>query len=167
MFYKKNNQLWPDKNEQYFSEKNITPICQKRAHCIPTLLAMLTDMQPKYFHKRVNKEDPLSWSKTLEPFDMKLAFCSFDIRKIKFYIDELIEINDLFLLSYYDPIGHIILYDPDQDGWICGSHVVILYQNTVFDPIYGTVTLLKDHECIEHHTKWIFRVIPKDHKRGL
>lgn len=59
---------------------------------------------------------------------MKLASCSTDVRKLKFYINELISIDDLFTLSYDTTLDlQIILGNPNNNGWITGSHILILY----------------------------------------
>lgn len=170
MPYDKNSNLWSNKEKHFFREKVIHPICQSGPHCVTTSLAMLTGKDPTYFQVGdiwVNTQDPVSWSNALKPHGMKLAYCPCDVRKIKYYMDELLEINDLFLLCYYTGYDEDILRDPDDDGWVCGSHVVILHKDKIFDPMCGRVFPAKDHMCTECHTKRIFRVVPNDHERGL
>lgn len=129
---------------------------------------MLTGKNPEDFQNdKVNTQDPNSWSDSLKPYGMKLAYCPTDVRKLKFYMDGLIKLNDLFLLCYYSPTDSSILADPDPSGWVCGSHVVILHMNLIIDPKRGNKQPAKSHECNERHTKRIFRVVPVDYKRGL
>ncbi len=128
---------------------------------------MLTNQQPEYFYDKINTQDPISWSDALKEFGMKLAYCPFDVRKLKFYMEELIELDDLFLLCYYSPTDSSILRDPDERGWICGSHVVILHRDKILDPATGTVTPAHEHPCNDHHVKRLFRVVPESHHRGL
>jgi hypothetical protein len=160
--------LWPRKGEHFFHQKVIIPVKQEGPHCVSTVLAMLTGKNPADFQtSALNTQDPISWSDLLKPYGMKLAYCPCDVRKLKFYIDELIELDDLFLLCYYIPIGPEILKDPDVNGWVCSSHVVILHRDKIIDPKRGDITPAKNHECNEHHTKRIFRVVPSNYERGL
>jgi hypothetical protein len=99
---------------------------------------MLTGTGPESFEGEINTQNPVTWSDALMPFGMKLAYCPSDIRKLKFYLNELVELDDLFLLCYYtDHESLDFLDDPDQNGWIGHSHVVILYQNLILDPQTG------------------------------
>jgi hypothetical protein len=167
MTYNKRCNLWPTK-ESFFKDKEIHPIRQSGPHCVSTVLAMLTDKKPEDFqNNKLNTQDPISWSDCIKPYGMKLAYCPTDVRKLKFYIDELIALNDLFLLCYYSPTGSAILSDPDDSGWVCGSHVVILHRNQIIDPKRGDKQFAKEHKCNEKHTKRIFRVVPVHYERGL
>lgn len=159
--------LWPTKGENFFREKQINPIHQKGPHCVSTVLAMLSRETPEYFQSIINTQDPISWSDSLKEFGMKLAYCPTDVRKLRYYMDELIKLDDLFLLCYYSPIGNEILKDPDENGWVCGSHIVILHRDIIIDPKRGDETPASDHECNNHHTKRIFRVVPNNYERGL
>ena len=90
---------------------------------------------------------------------MKLAYIPFDARKLKFYMDELVSLDDLFLLSYYSGLSLEILRDPDENGWVCESHVVILHRDQIIDPASGESRPAFDHWCNGCHTKRIFRVV--------
>ncbi|CAF3392692.1 unnamed protein product [Rotaria socialis] len=167
-FYDRNGKLWPNVDENFFRDREIKPIRQSGPHCVSTVLAMLTEQTPETFQGQMNTQDPSSWSAVLQPYGMKLAYCPMDVRKLKFYMDELIAIDDLFTLSYYtsnDP--SIILGDPNPTGWITGSHIVILHRDKIIDPASGTVTPALEDVCNKYHTKRIFRVVPSDHARGL
>lgn len=87
---------------------------------------------------------------------------------MKHYMRELVELDDLFTLSYYtttDP--NAILGEPTNGGWVTGSHIVILHRNKILDPQSGTDTAAFDHECNDYHTKRIVRVVAATHVRGL
>jgi hypothetical protein len=99
---------------------------------------------------------------------MKLAYCPTDIRKLKYYMRELVELDDLFTLSYYTTNdANILLGNPNADGWLTGSHIVILHRNLILDSGIGEAIEAFDHVCNEYHTKRIFRVVPANHPRGL
>lgn len=165
----KSTQLWENSDqEEHFQDLKLQFQQQSGPHCVSTCLAMLTGQAPSFFQGKMNTQNPVSWSDVLQPFGMKLAYCPTDIRKLKWYQEELLEINDLFLLCYYissDP--EVLLRDPDDEGWICGSHVVILHQGVIFDPGGIGAIAAARHSCWEHHTKRIFRILPVGHKRGL
>lgn len=160
--------LWQNKTDSFFPEEHIDPIQQEGAHCVSTSLAMLTGESPEYFQKRINTQDPVSWSEALRPLGRKLAYCPADIRRIEFYLDELITYNDLFALCYYKPdYDFQFLDDPRDDGWIGGSHSVLLHRDQIIDPAKGKVVDAWEHDCPNYHTKRIFRVVPADHPRGV
>ncbi len=168
MPYNKSSNLWPNTKENFFKDKEIHPIRQIGKHCVSTVLAMLTNKKPEDFqHDKLNTQDPISWSDCLKPYGMKLAYCPTDVRKIKFYMEELIALDDLFLLCYYSPTDSSILSDPDDSGWVCSSHVVILQRNQIIDSKTGDIQPAKKHESNEKYTKRIFRVVPVNYERGL
>lgn len=160
--------LWTNKTDSFFRDHKFEPIKQSGKHCVPASLAILTNKKSEEFQNdKVNTQDPYSWSEALRLSGMRLAYCPSDVRKLKFYMPELIELNDLFLLCYYSPTDSTILDDPDEKGWVCGSHVVVLHRDKIVDPKYGNITDATKHECNDHHTKRLFRVLPDSHARGL
>jgi len=169
MPYDNSSRLWDDNDESFFKDKEIVPIRQSGPHCVSTVLAMLSEKSPEYFQGVVNTQNPVSWSDSLKPFGMKFAYCPFDVRKIRFYMDELISYNDLFLLCYYSRKCSVedIMGEPNESGWICGSHVVILHKDHIIDSKRGDSINAREHECMEAHTKRIFRIVPVDHRRGV
>ncbi len=137
-------------------------------HCVSTSLAILTGVEPERFQGSINTQDPISWSDAIKPWGMKFCYCPTDARKLRFYIPELIELDDLFTVSYYMPLdSDKILKDPDEQGWICGSHIVVLHRDKILDPMSGSVMNAQDHVCNKRHTKRIFRLVPDNYKRGL
>lgn len=167
MSYNDSAELWPKDKEYFFKDRQFIPLLQEGPHCVSTSLAILTGEPPEYFQQNINTQDPVSWSDALHPWEMKLAYCPYDARQLGFYMDELVSFDDLFLLCYYMGIGDEILKDPDRDGWICSSHIVVLHRDKILDPAHGDIKPAHEHRCNKHHTKRIFRVIPTDHPRGL
>lgn len=168
MPFDRTSNLWPNTSDQFFRERAFKPVRQSGPHCVSTALAILTGASPERFQGSVNTQDPRSWSEALHADGMKLAFCPTDVRKLKFYFDELLSIDDLFTLSFFTPQNRDqILADPDEAGWVCGSHVVVLHRGLVFDPATGAVSGLRDFARAECHTKRIFRVVPASYPGGL
>lgn len=168
MPYNESCSLWPNHDEHFFREHSIQPLLQEGPHCVSTVLAMLTgEKSAEAFQGHVNTQDPASWSSALRPYGLKLAYCPTDVRKLSFYLPELLALDDLFTLSYYSPTNARILQDPDENGWVCGSHIVILHRSGIFDPANGKQLDATSHHCGDHYTKRIFRLVPTDHVRGL
>jgi hypothetical protein len=123
MPYDRNCQLWPDRTEKFFAGKFLHPLKQRGPHCLSTSLAMLTGAAPECFQGQVNTQDPVSWSEALRTNGMKLAYCPTDVRRLRFYLPELLALDDLFTLSSFTPgRGRSILAKPNAEGWLCGSH---------------------------------------------
>ena len=119
----------------YFRDMNIDHIKQIGPSCVATTLAMIArttgvNASPDDFKKITNSQSPHSWSNALKPYGMQLAYCNNDLRRIEYYIDELVELNDLFFLSFYsvDPPS-----DPDEKGKLCTAHIVTLHKDTIYD----------------------------------
>lgn len=173
MPYNTSTPLWNDTDRKnYFDNLEISPILQEGPHCVSTTLSMLTGgVSPLVFQQQINTQDPTSWSDALKPFGLKLAYCPHDIRKLKYYQEELLGLNDLFTLSYYTSKSFFgfnrILRAPNESGWICGSHILILYKDSIYDPALGLKVLAREHPCWDYYTKRIFRVVPATHPRGL
>jgi hypothetical protein len=168
MPYDFNSHLWQDKEEKFYSDNQFHPIKQRGPHCVSTVLAMLAGTDPEQFQGVVNTQDPVSWSDSLQKWGMKFAYCPTDVRKLRFYMTELIELNDLFTLSYYTTLDKdVILGEPNEKGWICGSHIVILHRDKILDPATGMTTNAQEHRCNDFHAKRVFRVVPANYQRGL
>ena len=166
------NSLWHNREEYFYQTRIIEPFTQSGLTCVATALGSLTGMEPEHFlrlkkRRKLNINDPVSWSEALKPFGMKLAYLPFDARKLRFYMDELVQLDDLFLLSYYSGISLEILRDPDDNGYVCESHVVILHRDRTIDPALGESRPAFEHWCNGCHTKRLFRVVPVNHPRGI
>lgn len=168
MPYDAHTTLWLNRQEAFFRSATFTVQRQVGPHCVSTVLAMLTGQTPERFQGRVNTQNPVSWSEALAEYGMKLAYCPTDVRTLKNYLPELIDLDDLFTLSYYttrDP--ERILAEPNANGWVTGSHIVLLHRDHILDSASGTVEDARSHRCNDYHTKRIFRVVPVNHPRGL
>ena len=166
MPYDMNSHLWPNLEDIFFRNQELRALSQIGPHCVSTSLAILTGANPEDFQGIVNTQDPISWSEKIKEWDMQLAYCPTDARKLRFYIPELLELDDLFTLSYYLD-EDAILEDPDDDGWICGSHIVVMHRDKIIDPEGGLVIRAEEHPCNNYHTKRIFRVVPTGYYRSL
>jgi len=167
-----NCRLWHNREEHFYRSRVIEPYMQAGLTCVSTALGSLSGMGPEHFlrlqkRRKLDTNDPVSWSEALKPFGMKLAYLPFDARKLRFYMDELMQLNDLFLLSYYSGISLEILRDPDNNGFVCESHVVILHRDRIIDPALGESRPAFEHWCNGCHTKRLFRVVPLNYPRGL
>jgi hypothetical protein len=168
MPFNQSSNLWSNDREHFYHDRDFMPLMQVGPHCVSTTLAILTNVRPEEFQGQINTQDPISWSQELKKYGMKLAYCPTDTRRLKFYMPELLELDDLFTIGYYTPANsNMILNDPSSDGWICGSHIAIVHRNFIIDPASGTKSLAQNHSCNERYTKRIFRVIPTNHERGL
>ena len=160
--------LWPRGDEAFFRDRSFSVVRQRGPHCVSTVLAILTGEAPEKFQGNVNTQDPAAWSEALCPWGMKLAYCPTDARKLKHYMAELVRLDDLFTLSYYTTLDRDkILGEPDDRGWVTGSHAVILHRGAILDSRSGTMCDALGHPCVEYHTKRVFRVVPTDHLWGL
>jgi hypothetical protein len=165
----RNTPVWPAKEvEHYFRDIVIQPLRQKGPTCVSTCLAMLTGKKPEDFQGNINTQDPVSWSAALQQYGMKLAYCPHDVRKLKFYIEELIALDDLFALSFYTTLDpKEILGDADSSGYVTQSHFILLHRDKIYDSTQYECELARDYYGVEYHTKRIFRVLPATHARGL
>jgi hypothetical protein len=160
--------LWSDPPAHYFNTLALRPRRQVGSTCVSTAMAMLTGARPAEFQGRLNTQNPATWSDALEPWKMQLAYCPTDIRKLAHYLPELTDLDDLFLLCYYLPDNpRRLLAEPEENNWLCGSHVVILHRSSILDSMHGQACPAVDHECASYHTKRIFRVLPLGHRRRL
>lgn len=56
---------------------------------------------------------------------------------------------------------------PDAHGWVTSSHIVLLHRDMILEPASGKTTLVLLHECLERHTKRIFRVVRRGYSSCL
>ena len=165
--------IWPYEERHFFREREIRPILQEGPTCVSYCLAMMTGQDPRHFidlmeEGKLNIQDPRTWSDALRPFGMKLAYVPSDIRKMRYYLQDLIDTDDLFALCYYsstDPKE--LLKEPDTDGWLTSSHIVLLQGDMIYDSKTGEGSEAWEHECCDCHTKRMFRVVPWGEMRGL
>lgn len=157
--------LWPNMTDCFFRDRSLSPRQQEGLTCVATCLAILSGANPGDFDGKINTQDPVTWSDALSPFGMKLAYLPTDVRKLRFYIEELVGYDDLFTLGFYIPREPAaLLQDPQGDGWLCGSHLVVLHRDRIVEE---TSVRAVDYSGLECHTKRVFRVVPVGHRRGL
>ena len=152
--------------DQFFADINIQHDRQQGPSCVATTLAMIArttgaEVTVDEIKEITNSQSPHTWSNALKPYGMQLAYCNTDLRRIKHYIDELVEHDDLFLLSFYsiNPPS-----DPDENGKLCTAHIVTLHKDTIYDTAKnsdsGGIIAAQDYARLERQTKRIFRVVP-------
>jgi len=156
----------------FFRDLQLNHITQSGPTCVPTTLAMVANatganVGPEDFMPIINSQSPHTWSKALEPYGFQLAYCNQDLRRLDYYIDELIDYDDLFLISFYsiDPPS-----DPDLNGKLCTSHIVTLHRGQIYDTAkkgVGGVSSANQYPRLARQTKRIFRVVPRGHPRCL
>ncbi len=156
----------------FFRDLQLKHIAQSGPSCVPTTLSMIAnatgaDVRPEDFMPIINSQSPHTWSKSLEKYGLQLAYCNQDLRRLDYYIDELVDYDDLFLISFYsvDPPS-----DPDDNGKLCTSHIVTLHRNQIFDTAKkgsSAVSFAKQYSRLSRQTKRIFRVVPRGHPRCL
>ena len=160
--------LWPNETDAFFRGRGLHSRVQEGATCVATSLAIVSGCEPAEF-RDVNTQNPVEWSDALRRFGMKLAYLPTDIRPVKFYIDELLRYDDLFVIGFYSNRDgrEAILRTLDENGWLCASHMVVLHRDQIYDPARGTNVEARLYDRLDSHTKRIFRVVPADHPRGL
>lgn len=163
------SQLWANQPMvAYFRDRIIQHRQQVGGSCVSTCLSLLTGQAPTEVRRHVNTQDPVSWSQYLQSFDMKLAYCPTDLRRLKHYLPDLLAIDDMFTISTYSPSdASSIGAEPDENGWVCGSHIVLLHRSTVYDTRYDAPIALNAYADNQRYVKRLFRVVLVDHTRGL
>ena len=157
--------------DQFFADINLNHDRQIGPSCVATTLAMIArttgaEVTVEEIKEVTNSQSPHTWSNALKPYGMQLAYCNNDLRRIENYIDELVEHDDLFLLSFYsiDPPS-----DPDENGKLCTAHIVTLHKDTIYDTAKnsgsGGIIAAQDYARLERQTKRIFRVVPLGYPR--
>ncbi len=168
VFYPYASCWFPCEAAPLFPNLNIEHRTQIGGTCVSTGLSLLRKEEPGEIRNKINTQYPVSWSKYLNGHQMKLAYCSTDFRRLHYYVDELLAHNDLFTISTYSPsepgeIGS----DPNNEGWICGSHFFVLHRDTVYDTRFKSPVALKEYRDLNRYVKRLFRVVPCNHARGL
>ena len=136
--------------------------------CVSTGLSLITHEGPEDIRRQINSQSPMSWSDYLQPFGWKLAYCNTDLRCLDYFVDELLHWDDLFVVCTYSPLSaQVIGEDPNEDGWICGSHFMLLQGDMVYDTRFSDPVALIEHQDLRRYVKRIFRVVQVEHPRGL
>lgn len=169
MPYDNTSQLWPNYTARhYFHDLNLDHRRQTGPTCVPTCLSLLTGMEPAFIQREVNTQSPISWSDYLMTSGYQLAYCNTDLRRLGHYVDELIELDDLFLISTYSATDAAdIGREPDENGWIISSHIALLHRDMIYDSLLSRPVDIRDYERNSHFVKRIFRVVPLNFARSL
>jgi hypothetical protein len=89
------------------------------------------------------------------------------LRRLDYYIDELVGYDDLFLLCFYSVSPPS---DPDENGKLCTAHIVTLHGNQIIDTAKSgalSVVNANQYPRRDRETKRIFRVVPLGHPRRV
>lgn len=170
--------LWYDDHKDeasgsFFNDVNIEHVKQVGPSCVATTLSMVANATganttPEDFKVVTNSQAPHTWSQALKPYGLQLAYCNNDVRRLEYFIDELVAYDDLFFLCFYseDPPS-----DPSPSGKLCTAHIITLHKDTIYDtakwPSSGGVCQAQDYSRLERQTKRIFRVVPLSHPRCI
>ncbi len=157
-----NSQLWSPAHPTgpFFRDIQIEHRLQVGGSCVSTGLSLLTKEEPATVRGSVNTQDPVSWSAYLQRHGMQLAYCNTDFRRLKHYVAELLALDDLFCISTYSPSDpNEIGEEPDDSGWVCGSHFVVLSRGTVYDTRWSRPVPLAGYSGVDCYVKRVFRVV--------
>ena len=162
------SRLWPAPDGRFFPDLTIRHRRQVGGSCVSTCLSLLSGEDPELIRHQVNTQDPVSWSAYLRPYGMKLAYCPTDLRRLKHYVPELLALDDLFAIGTYSPEEpREIGAEPDDEGWICSSHLVLLHRGTVHDTRFEQPCELVRYRDRNRYVKRLFRVVPAGSARGI
>lgn len=154
--------------ERFFQDLILQHREQIGGTCVSTGLSLLTGEAPTFLREHINTQDPVSWSHYLSLHGMKLAYCPTDLRRLKYYMPEMLAIDDLFAIGIYSSENVLAIgRDPDASGWICGSHFILLHRDTVYDTALEDAVPASSYHRLDSYVKRIFRVLPSNHPRGL
>jgi hypothetical protein len=182
MAYNRHTPLWRDRDGAprgpFFRSEHARFLEQRGTiqtgpRCVSHSLSLLTlgEASPAQFQtdkeegaeSGVNTQCPVSWSAALKKYGRKLAYCSVDVRRFRHIAGELAELDDLFTVSYY--CGDFTA-EPRDDGFICGSHIVVVVGRFLFNSADGSRTDITtpefDHRYGDYYLKRVFRVVPVD-----
>ena len=157
----------------FFSHLAIEHVKQVGPSCVATTLSMVANATganttPEDFKAVTNSQAPHTWSEALKPYGMQLAYCNNDVRRLDYFVDELVGYNDLFFLCFYskDPPS-----DPQPSGGLGDVYKRQLHRDTIYDtakfPSSDGVCKAHDYSRLERQTKRIFRVVPLYHPRCI
>ena len=170
--------LWYEENGgepvgPFFEGLVLNHVKQVGPSCVATTLSMVANATganttPADFKAVTNSQAPHTWSQALRPYGLQLAYCNNDVRRLTYFVDELVAYDDLFFVCFYseDPPS-----DPMASGKLCTAHIVTLHKDTIYDtaksPSNGGVCKAQDYSRLERQTKRIFRVVPLYHPRCI
>ena len=85
----------------FFTELELEHVKQVGPSCVATTLSMVANATgahttPEDFKSVTNSQAPHTWSQALKPYGLQLAYCNNDVRRLSYFIDELVAHDDLF-----------------------------------------------------------------------
>ena len=98
-------EIWRGDDNTYFKDLTIQHKKQLGPSCVATTLSMIVESlgftaDVDYFKEVTNSQSPQTFD-SLKPFGLQLAYCNTDVRRLRYYVEELASLKDLFLISFY------------------------------------------------------------------
>ena len=166
-------EIWRGDDNTYFKDLTIQHKKQLGPSCVATTLSLIVESlgftaDVDHFKRVTNSQSPQTWSDSLKPFGLQLAYCNTDVRRLRYYVEELASLKDLFLISFYstDPP-----FDIDKNGKLCTAHIVTMHEDRIYDTAKnvdnGGVSKFQSYSRLNMPVKRIFRVVPLGHARCL
>ena len=90
----------------FFHDLSLQHTRQVGPSCVATTLSMVANATgaqttPEDFKAVTNSQAPHTWSQALKPYGLQLAYCNNDVRRLGYFVDELVAYDDLFFLCFY------------------------------------------------------------------
>ena len=63
-----------------------------------------------------------------QAYGLQLAYCNNDVRRLGYFVDELVAYDDLFFLCFY---SEDLAFDPQSSGKLCTAHIITLHGDTI------------------------------------
>jgi|GEM_PF-5959452 hypothetical protein len=158
--------LWHSCRRKYFPKYDFNVSDYRGSDEVDNVLSLMTGQRRSYFKARIDKNNPMTWSSALWVLGLKLIVCPTEFHKLKFYLDELLMHDDLFLICHYSKKltdNPQLIFSDSQDDYIYKKFSTkILHRNRLIDVETGTIGLVtnKYPDC---YIKWICRVVPFDY----
>ena len=88
----------------FFEALSMEHVKQVGPSCVATTLSMVANAtgantSPEDFKAVTNSQAPHTWSEALKPYGLQLAYCNNDVRRLAYFVDELVAYDDLFWLT--------------------------------------------------------------------
>ena len=145
--------LWPSREDCFFKDSKLN---SKKLGEISVfkLLATLTDAKQEFFKERMNKYYPIDLFNAFMWLGFRVVPCLTYNPSLKFYIDELIKLNDLFVIIYFTnkSVGK---------GLIRNGRVTVLFRDRLY--LADGSRSIQMKECPDKQLIGIYRIVPEHH----
>lgn len=149
-----------DDGTRYYDDLEVLHLKQVVNACVPTSIASVVGEDPSIFYKTMNNCCPISWSKHLKSFGMKLKVQNATFRPFAKLLEDLKKTGYLYLVGVYcGQLRHIEQHA--RKGTTCPSHMFVVHKGKVYDPAQSEKIDAAPHYA-EHWVKRLFRVVPLD-----